>query len=307
MATSRQTNFLAQRNLRKQMRRETYIDWAQFHKEVMDNPSNEMFHRLIRRNRGNRNKDSMCIMENGELHYSATEQTQSFSKYFVDLAVPKDKGYDPEFLDLCNVRHNIIQQLCEQENITTEFSTQNICDAIKQLHSGKATDELGVAAEHFKNSPAIVTQFLTDCFNTIMKDKLIPHIFKSAIVIHVLKKGKNPMVMDNYRGIAVTPVVSKLFECTILPSLTQNFKQSSLQFGFTKGISMLMAGLITTEARAEVKHLTIEPLYLVTVDSQKAFDVVDHIIMLDALHDHTQKPSHVDCSKKPIQWSGLEG
>ncbi|CAC5359228.1 unnamed protein product [Mytilus coruscus] len=216
---------LAQRNLRKQMRREQYIDRAQFYKEVMDNPSNEMFHRLIRRNRGNRNKDSMCIIENGELQYSATDQTQSFSKYFEDLALPKDKGYDPEFLDLCNVRHKIIQQLCEQENITTKFSTQNICDAIKQLHSGKAIDELGLAAEHFKNSPAIVTQFLTDCFHTIMKDKLIPLIFKSGIVIPVLKKGKNPMMMDNYRGIAITPVVSKLFECTILPSLTQNFKQ----------------------------------------------------------------------------------
>ncbi|CAC5386973.1 unnamed protein product [Mytilus coruscus] len=46
---------LAQHNLRKQMRREQYIDRAQFYKEVMDNPSNEMFHRLIRRNRGSRN------------------------------------------------------------------------------------------------------------------------------------------------------------------------------------------------------------------------------------------------------------
>ncbi|CAC5357508.1 unnamed protein product [Mytilus coruscus] len=273
----------------------------------MDNPINEMFHRLIRRNRGNRNKDSMCIMENGELQYSPVDQTQSFSKYFEDLALPKDKGYDPEFLDLCNVWHKTIEQLCEQENLTTEFSTQNICDAIKQLHFGKATDKLGLAAEHFKNSPAIVTQFLTDCFNTIMKDKLIPHIFKSGIVIPVLKKGKNPMMMDNYRGIAVTPVVSKLCECTILPSLTQNFKQSTLQFGFTKGMSMLMAGLIISEARAEVKHRTIEPLYLITVDSQKAFDVVDRIIMLDELHEHKQNHSMWTIVKKLIQWSSLKG
>ena len=87
------------------MRREQYLDRAHFYKEVMDNPSNEMFHMLIRRNRRNRKKDSMCIMENGELQYSPLDQTQSFSKYFEDLALPKDKGYDPEFLDLCNVRH----------------------------------------------------------------------------------------------------------------------------------------------------------------------------------------------------------
>ncbi|CAC5405617.1 unnamed protein product [Mytilus coruscus] len=51
---------------------------------------------------------------------------------------------------------------------------------------------------------------------------------------------------------------------------------------------MLMASLIITEARAEVKLVTMEPLFLITVDSQKAFDVVDHIILLDALYDHTQ-------------------
>ena len=106
------------------------------------------------------------------------------------------------------------------------------------------------------------------------------------------------MMMDNYRGIAVTPVVSKLFECTILPSLTQNFKQSTLQFGFTKGMYMLMAGLIISWARAEVKHRTIEPLYLITVDTQKAFDVADNIIMLDELHEHTQNHSMWTILKK---------
>ncbi|CAC5356193.1 unnamed protein product [Mytilus coruscus] len=279
---------LAQRNLRKQLRKEQYLDRTQFYNELMDNPSNDMFHKLIRRNRGSKNKDAICIMENGEHHYSATDQTNSFSRYFEDLAVPKDNGYDSEFLDLCNIRHNIFDELCKQSSNEPQFSFQNICDAIQQLHSGKATDELGLAAEHFKNSPTTVTHFLTNCFNNIFNNHHIPDIFKSGIVTPVLKKGKNPMLMDNYRGIAVTPVISKLFECTILPRLTVNFNQSPLQFGFTKGLSMLMASLIITEARAEVKLVTMEPLFLITVDSQKAFDVVDHIILLDALYDHTQ-------------------
>jgi hypothetical protein len=46
--------------------------------------------------------------------------------------------------------------------------------------------------------------------------------------------------------------------------------------------------LIDGETRAEAKYLTIEPLFLVTVDSQKAFDVVDHIIMLDTYYENIQ-------------------
>ncbi|CAC5405618.1 unnamed protein product [Mytilus coruscus] len=179
---------LAQRSLRKQLRKEQYLDRTQFYNELMDNPSNDMFHKLIRRNRGSKNKDAICIMENGEHHYSATDQTNSFSRYFEDLAVPKDNGYDSEFLDLCNIRHNIFDELCKQSSNEPQFSFQNICDAIQQLHSGKATDELGLAAEHFKNSPTTVTHFLTNCFNNIFNNHHIPDIFKSGIVTPVLKK-----------------------------------------------------------------------------------------------------------------------
>ena len=185
---------MAQRNLRKQLRKEQYTDRTNFYNEVMDNPSNDMFHTLIHRSRNSRNKEAACIIENGEHHYNAIDQTNSFARFFEDLAIPKDKGYDYEFLELCNIRHNIIQQMCEyedaQETNILEFCNQNIQDAIKMLHSGKAADELGLTAEHFKNSPSIVIKFLTICFNTILKDKQIPDIFKTGIVTPVLKKER---------------------------------------------------------------------------------------------------------------------
>ena len=87
-----------------------------------------------------------------------------------------------------------MQQMCEyedaQETNILEFCNQNIQDAIQMLHSGKAADELGLTAEHFKNSPSIDIKFLTICFNTILKDKQIPHIFKTGIVTPVLKKER---------------------------------------------------------------------------------------------------------------------
>jgi flagellar hook-length control protein FliK len=49
----------------------------------------------------------------------------------------------------------------------------------------------------------------------LVLDKITPDIFKIGILTPVLKKAKNPMIMDNYRGITVTPTVSKIFETTI--------------------------------------------------------------------------------------------
>ncbi|CAC5420434.1 unnamed protein product [Mytilus coruscus] len=107
---------------------------------------------------------------------------QIFSRYFEDLAVPKDNGYDSEFLDLCNIQHNIFDELCKQNGNGPQFSSQNICDAIQQLHSGKATDELGPAAKHFKNSPT------THCEkNSILSDEYWPTWYKWAKSADILQ------------------------------------------------------------------------------------------------------------------------
>ena len=118
-----------------------------------------------------------------------------------------------------------------------------------------------------KNSGDTLINEITDIFNTILQEKCVPSQFKSGILTPVLKKSKDSTVLDNYRGITVTPVLGKLFEITILPRLSKDFEQCSMQFGFTKGLSPVMSALIISEARAEVKMNNSAPLFLVTLDS----------------------------------------
>ena len=255
----------------------------------MENPSTEMFHKLIRRNKSSHNNGANIISFNGKTLHTSHEQSKCFAQYYEDLALPKDNGYNSEYHELCNIRHSLINQISDNEmqncDVFQKITPQEIREAITKLNSGKAADEFGLKAEHFKHAPAVVNNFLAAIFDKIFKIKTVPNIFKSGILTPVLKKSKNPAIMDNYRGITVTPIISKVFESTILPFLTVNFDQSSLQFGFTAGLSMLLAALIICESRIETKTLTFESLFLITLDSQKAFDVVDHIIMLDKFYE----------------------
>ena len=57
-----------------------------------------------------------------------------------------------------------------------------------------------------------------------------------------------------------------------------NIEQSDLQFGFTKNFSPTMSSLIGPEVINE-SRMEGKPLCIVTVDSQKAFDTVNNVIL----------------------------
>ncbi|MES9880822.1 MAG: reverse transcriptase domain-containing protein [Sedimenticola sp.] len=205
--------------------------------------------------------------------------------------MPKDDGYDSAFMDLTNIRANLIEQICDGNNSEMDpISESEVDKAIKKLNPNKAADEFGLVAEQLKHSKSILVPLITDTFNQMVSNKSIPEILKAGIVTPVLKKSKDAKILDNYRGITVTPIISKLFEYTILPRLSERVAQSPLQFGFTEGLSPLMAALLISEARAEVKMNTKTPLFLVTLDSRKAFDVVCHTILLDKLYESGVHP-----------------
>ncbi len=59
--------------------------------------------------------------------------------------------------------------------------------------------------------------------------------------------------------------------------------QSNMQFGFTKGLSPIMAALLVSEIQIDAKE-NDKPLYLVFRDVKKAFDVVNHDILFNKLY-----------------------
>jgi hypothetical protein len=60
----------------------------------------------------------------------------------------KDKGYDSEYLELCNIRHDLISKLYAEDTKSLEpFQEEDIYKAIAQLNTGKAANEYGIVSE----------------------------------------------------------------------------------------------------------------------------------------------------------------
>ena len=100
------------------------------------------------------------------------------------------------------------------------------------------------------------------------------------------KKGKDLKNPASYRGITVTSIICKVLEMCIRARIegTLGKHQNRLQRGFTKGSSSINTALLITEAINEAKDRK-KPLILVTLDAEKAFDVVDHTLLFWKLYE----------------------
>ena len=95
---------------------------------------------------------------------------------------------------------------------------------------------------------------------------------------------------ENYRGITITSLLGKLLEQVIIIKFEHTLPHSHQQFGFTKNLSPNMAAVCVSEAIAQASSKN--PLIVVSLDAEKAFDRVDHSILLEKLA-HTQIPFSV--------------
>ncbi|CAG2201933.1 unnamed protein product [Mytilus edulis] len=114
----------AKRNLRKQQRKETALEKEQFIQKLEENPNDQIFHQLIRRNRSETSKSDTNFLKMGEEEaISKKEQCELLAKYFEDLAQPKDNvNFNNEKL-LNSHRHRFNQ--AEVDPICPNCRTEN--------------------------------------------------------------------------------------------------------------------------------------------------------------------------------------
>ncbi|CAG2209141.1 unnamed protein product [Mytilus edulis] len=78
------------KNLRSQQRKEHAEDRLNLYQQIMDNPSTDLFYKLINRNRSKPRTNSTGIDIEGELEFNPAIQRKAFAKYYEDLSIPKE-------------------------------------------------------------------------------------------------------------------------------------------------------------------------------------------------------------------------
>jgi len=120
---------------------------------------------------------------------------------------------------------------------------------------------------------------------------MVPDDFGRGVVIPLLKNiDGNKFTTDNYRGITLSPVVSKLHVFETVGLLLSQFKDQltsdSFQFGF-KPKSSCSHAIFTFKTVEDYYVKNSCTVNICALDISKAFDRVDHYKLFNILIDRS--------------------
>ena len=217
-----------------------------------------------------------------ELITDPEEGCNAWASYIEDLGTPaNNSNWDQEYLACASECLTNIRSLYKNSSHGFCISPDDLEKSIRNLKSGKAADPDGIRPEHMKIGAEAISEFLAKQF-TAMTVQGVPEMMKHEKKLPLPKKLKDQIYMDNHRCIGITSCFTKIYE-NITKRKEGDITQSSLQVGFTKGMTPLFAALALTEAVCHAKN-TKQNLFAATMDASKAFDKVRRPLMLFELY-----------------------
>jgi exonuclease III len=183
-----------------------------------------------------------------------------------------------------NVKQNVMKELEQVELDSNDMCTPvDVEAAICKLKKNKALGLDGIASEHFIYASKKVAVYLSLLFNCMMRHGHVPNKLMDTVLISLVKDKKGVMTdKNNYRPIAITCVVSKILELWILDKIGHLLGTHSHQFGFKKGHATDL-GIFVMKEIIDFYNTASSPVYVCYIDATKAFDRVNHWILLDKL------------------------
>jgi exonuclease III len=207
-----------------------------------------------------------------------------FAKYFEDNCTPFNANRNEE------LKSEYTERLASYHGSpitdSQQFDVELVGKLIDNLVCGKAAGLDELSAEHLKFCHPIVISSLTKLFNLCISVGHIPANFGASYTVPIPKcDGRvRALTVDDFRGISISPIISKVFELAILDRYSSYFSTSDHQFGFKKHTSSMHAVYCV---RNVVESFTNNgsTVNVCALDLSKAFDRMNHYALLIKLID----------------------
>ena len=203
-----------------------------------------------------------------------------FNEYFINIGRSLSEGITPV--------HSYRDYLSNKPNKRFNFNAVNekgVMDIINRLKNKSSYGHDTISNKLIKRAKEILVKPLVLLVNQMLTSGFFPNELKISKVKPLFKSGDTSL-FSNYRPISLLPSISKIFEYVIFFQLMEYFTINNLfcmqQFGFRPGHSTELAALrLINHIIKQMDNMKV-PINIY-IDLSKAFDTLDHSILLSKL------------------------
>ena len=249
-----------------------------------------------------KNSDSRIVWKfiNKTMKHQKTEMTllfhvDQFNDYYANLAYSLTSKQPPDTMLIVEYINSLQD---EPDNFSFKTVTvSSIERAISAINSNKKGTE-GIPTNLLKKLSSNMSYSLACLINEALSHNEYPQSLKVGTITPIVKV-EIPKELKDYRPITMLPLLSKVFEKVIHFQMTKYLRETNAfshnLCGFRKGYSVETA-LHKIRDRLILAKNERSIAYLVLLDFSKAFDLVDHLILI-------KKMKHLGFSRSTLTWT----
>ena len=279
-------NYLSNKNKLQSLLRATKNNYYKIKMNNLSKNPKKMWN-FVNHKIDKKNKKATIDKINSDLNNQVTDNVKEvsniFNRFFIDVGP--------------NLARTIVNQNPHHAPIMTDFSTHNsffleptsateITTIIFKMNDKKAAAIDKLSVKVLKSIARFIAEPLTYIINKSIETSIFPDHFKKAEVIPIYKAGDKTLP-TNYRPISLISNLAKIYEKIIkvrLDSYIRTFKiLNPMQYGFQANKKTSNALLFVCDQICDAIDNNILCI-AIFLDLAKAFDTVNHVLLLEKLH-----------------------